>query len=226
MSYTNYTDMEPIIEQNEASVLSYSLLSPLDAAFVHGRPGISMGRYSQQAQEYNSSRCANNWDQACEILSLDTKNQFPNMVSGSNVDLITGSHVRGLTSGEQLVRNTAFKKYRVQVNNCNLLLAPYNPMTPNAQLYSQQSTIDAGMRNPRWSASYGSVPSGTCSSYYSLENIQNLDSDPVLNKLIQMPYIAQDLLIRIYYQMQKTGKLGMLRGSNIGKFYQTLGYSL
>lgn len=224
--YANSSDMEPIQPQTEDSILSYSLLSPLDAAFQHGRPGISFGRYSAEAQEYMSSRCADNWDNVCEVMSLDTYNRYPNMVSGSNEDLITGSRVRYLTSGEQLIRNTAFKKYRVQVNNCNLLGSAYNPMAPNAQLFYQQSTQTAGMRNPRYSFVMGDIEQGTCQSYYSFERQQNLDQDPVLNKLMQFPYIAQDLLIRIYYTMQKNGQLPMLRGTNIGRFYNTLGYQV
>ena len=218
--------MEPIQPQTEDSILSYSLLSPLDSAFVHGRPGISFGRYSVEAQEFMSSRCADNWDGVCETMSLDTHNKYPNMVMGSNEDLITGSRVRYLTSGDQLIRNTAFKKYRVQVNNCNLLGSSYNPMAPNGKLFYQQSTQHAGIQNPRYSFSMGDVEQGTCQSYYSLENQRDLDNDPVLNKLIQFPYIAQDLLIRMYYTMQRNGQLVKLRGTNIGRFYNTLGYQV
>lgn len=222
--YANFSNMAPVQEESEESVLSYSLMSQLDSNFIHGSSGRGFGKYSLEAQEYMSSRCAEKWDGACDIVAMNPERGKPNMVFGQ--DLITGSRNRGLSSGEQMVRNAAFKRFVVSVRNCNLLCSPYNPNTPNSRLVCQQSSQEAGYCNPRWSQSFGDVPYGDCSGTYSLEHIQDLNGDVILNRLIASPYIAQDLLIHIYFNMKQNNTLHRLKGSNIGNFYQALGYQL
>ena len=216
--------LPPTQEQTEDQVLSYITQSHLDSQFLHGTFGRINDKYSKHGQAYLSSRCAKNWDAICEIESRNAKNTYPNMLYG--IDLITKSHNRGITSGEQLVRNTAFKRYKVEVKNCNLLCEPYDPSVPNSRLVCFESKIDAGDMNLRYGAVAGSVPAGSCKGVYSLEHIENVDSEPVLNKLITYPYICPDLLVMIHRDMTKRGTIGKLRGTRIGAFYETLGFKV
>jgi hypothetical protein len=49
---------------------------------------------------------------------------------------------------------------------------------------------------------------------------EEIDNDIVMNKLIQKPSIALDLLINIYNNHKRVGTLDKLDNTNLGKFFK------
>lgn len=47
----------------------------------------------------------------------------------------------------------------------------------------------------------------------------NIDSDPVMNKILEQPHIAIDILQDIHKNMKRTNKLGQLNCTKLGNFF-------
>jgi hypothetical protein len=55
-------------------------------------------------------------------------------------------------------------------------------------------------------------------------NPTGLDADPVMNKLINKPEIAPEILLGIYNTMKVTGRLEQLNGTKLGYFFNHNSY--
>jgi hypothetical protein len=49
---------------------------------------------------------------------------------------------------------------------------------------------------------------------------KEIDNDPVMNKILQKPQIALDILKNIYYTMKRNGTLKQLNETKLGNFYK------
>ena len=51
-----------------------------------------------------------------------------------------------------------------------------------------------------------------------------IDEDIVMNKILEKPIIAMNILVNIYNTMKRYGTLSKLRGTKLGNFYNTNNY--
>jgi hypothetical protein len=60
---------------------------------------------------------------------------------------------------------------------------------------------------------------GACVSVYGVDPV-TINSDPLMNKILDKPIIAIDILKRIYVDMKREGTLNQLSGTRLGDFFQ------
>lgn len=167
--------------------------------FNHGSNTASYGQNSPECQVYMSQRCANKWDDVCEYA---TRHE-PNYEYATRADTM-GQGMRGiidLTPGEILIRNTAMEKYRVSMygdSDCQLKTEQFNPINPTS---------------PFMTYYVGS----SCIPEFAVDP-NNIDNDPVMNKLLDNPKIGMQILLNIKNTMTRRGTIHLLNGTRLGKF--------
>jgi hypothetical protein len=177
--------------------LSYCAVSGLESMFDHGSNSNKVDKNSGQCQKYMSSYCSENWDGVCEYLSKDTTNQYPNVLarcdSAYSGSCGTSDGLKNAYSqGEILIRNTAMKKYMSAMSsNCSLKFEPFNPVDADSPLMST------------WVPNCGY---SKCVAMYEVDPA-TIDTDPVMNKILQKPQIALDILVNIYNTARNNSSL-------------------
>lgn len=209
--------------------LLYCVLDTMDSQFLHGAPGRTFGKYSSNCYQLLTDRCSKNWDQLCEAISRDKTTNYPNSGGPVSGYEYTCQNTPCLPYGEQILRDSAFKKYRAEMKGCNVKCEPFDPTVVNSPLicYDTRSQCTAGPNGTE--VCIGDNPEGgMCVNIYKLtdDQVRGLDQDPVMNKILNKPEIALDLLEKIYKNMKNDNRLSALRGTRLGKFYEYLGHSL
>jgi len=145
-----------------------------------------------------AQRCAKNWDGICEYAASRPANEEYSQVADT---MFAGNNeVIGLTPGEVLLRNTANEKYRVNMLNCELKTEPFypiNPTSPEISYWVGQNCIPQYAVNP-----------------------ETIDNDIVMNKILDRPIIAKQLLTNIKNTMIAMGTFHLLKGTRLGNFYR------
>lgn len=177
--------------------LTYCIGNNASQRFNHGTNADLYGQNSNPCQVFLSQRCAKKWDDVCEYASCHVANneyatRADTMGAGSK-DVI------GLTPGDILLRNTAQEKYRIGMHGCELKTEPFNPVNPSSPCISYYVGRD-------------------CVPEYAVDPA-TIDSDIVMNKILDNPRIAIQLLTNIKNTMRRKGTLGSLVGTRLGKFY-------
>lgn len=227
--YRQLSDFAPNID-NEYSrnPLLYCALNEMDSQFLHGAQGRIFGRYNKHCSEFLAARCANNWDELCEAISHDKETRFPNEAGPLGSVYIDGLKSPCLTYGDQLTRDAAFKRFRSETKNCNVKCEPFDPTVPNSPLICYESKVSCASGPVPEAVCQGASAEayGSCESVFvvSPEQAKMLDMDPLMNKLLDKPDLAMDLLEQIYLNMKKAGTLGLLRQTRLGRFYEFLGH--
>jgi hypothetical protein len=222
--YRQIADFAPNIDNEySADPLFYCSTDMLDSQFLHGAQGRIFGRYNKHCSEFLSTRCAKNWDEACEAISYDRETRYPNTAGPLRSYMGKTANVC-LPYGEQLVRDTAFKKYKIMALDYNLQCEPFDPTVPNSPMicYETRTTCSNGLSG----ACLGGSEGGACEGVYSItpEQAKVLDSDPVMNRILSKPEIALDLLEKIYKTLQKENQLGLIQNTRLANFYKYLGH--
>ena len=179
--------------------LTYCMLDNTESRQLHGGESVTMDRDSRQCQLFMSQYCANKWDAFCEVASARKNRNIPNQGSTFNY------YNNQLTAGEMLVKNTASRKYLVGMVNGKLnweRFDPTNAKSPSISYWTPNSIPEYGV-NPK-----------------------DLDNDPVMNKLLDNPHIAPDILINIYNTMTRNKTIGKLKRTRLGKYYTQNGLKL
>ena len=227
--YRQISDFAPNIDnQYSADPLFYCTTDGLDSQFLHGSQGRIFGRYNKHCSEFLSTRCAKNWDEVCEAISHDRETRYPNM-SGPLPSYTGGKFNVCLPYGEQLVRDAAIKKYKMMTLDCNLQCEPFDPTVPNSPMICFETRTNCNTAgSSSVSACIGGSEGGVCEAIYAItpEQAKNLDNDPLMNRLLNKPEIALDLLENIYKTLQKNNQLGLIQNTRLAKFYQYLGHSV
>ena len=179
--------------------LSYCMTSDLERGFLHGSSSVTLGKDSKSCQDYMGEYCSAEWDNFCELASRDKSKFFPN-----NNTHFTGHQISGMTSGENLIRNTASKKYLKKMLNCQRVSRPFDPTVASSPSISY------------WSGN-------SCVPIYSVDATK-IDSDVVMNKILEKPDIASDILINIFNTMKREGTLNTLKGTRLWEFYTKTPY--
>lgn len=222
--YRQLSDFAPDIQNDySADPLFYCSTDTMDSQFLHGSQGRINGRYSLHCSQFLAARCAENWDQVCEAMSKDSETRYPSLATSLT---LYGKDQCGLTYGEALVRDSAYKKYKVQSVNCNLMCEPFDPTVANSPLvcFEQKTACSGGPTSGDFCS--GDVEGGQCFSMFmiSKEQAKVLDNDPIMNKILAKPKIASELLEKIYNTMSDNGTLYLLRGTKLALYYNYLGH--
>ena len=187
--------------------LSYCLNWTLDQQFLHGGNSYIYGQYSKPCQAYLSDYCAEGWDAFCETASKNVNISFPNQLElkrNLSSGISAGSAI-GMKAGDILVRNTAAKKYLVAMEgNCVQKFQPFDPTVADSPMISY------------WESEFGA--DYACVPYYAVDPA-TIDSDPVMDKILEKPSIAFDILINIYKTMKNKGTLSALKNTKLGKYF-------
>lgn len=230
--YRQISDFAPDIK-NEITTdpLLYCVLDTMDSQFLHGATGRTFGKYNEHCSEYLSTRCALNWDGVCETISRDNETRFPNTGGPLPRYNILGQYIpvpTGLTYGQQIIRDTAFKKYKVQLTDCNVYCEPFDPTVANSPLVCYEARTSCSVGPTNYNVCLGVSEGGMCESVYKIvqEQVSSLDTDPVMNKILDNPKLAPDLIDQIYWTMKGENTLGILQGTRLYKYLQYAGYQL
>lgn len=214
MSYANISSFGQSVGQSaQNDPLTYCALSGLQSGFYHtigGGNSIS-GPNSSQCQLFTAQYCAHNpkgWDGVCEYLSNDKSTIYPNSVStiGTSGASLGSGIGNFLSQGQILIRNTASEKYLKEMSgNCTRQYEPFDPTSASSPLIS------------RW---YAGGNRGTCIPVYDVDE-NTIDNDPVMNKILNQPWIAIEILINIYNTRIRTGTIESLSTTKLGKFFNS-----
>lgn len=171
--------------------LSYCMLDNMDNKFIHG--SNQLGQNSKKCQMFMSDYCSKSWDDNCKIFSENMNRGLPNNIPQYN-------SLYDLSEGEILILNTASKKYLINKNENNIRYEPFDPNVANSPLVSYKICNDTPM--------------------YSV-NPNEIDNDPVMNKILNKPTIALSILVNIYNTMKRNGTLESLLNTKLGQFFSS-----
>lgn len=168
--------------------------------FNHGGQTDAYGQNSPECQVLLAQRCSNAWDGACETASKQNGSLY-----SRNVPVYTdGSSSRGLDTGDLMLRNTAMEKYRISMRTnpngsqeCKIITKQFYPLNPASPYITHYE--------------------GDCLGEYAV-NPTGIDSDPVMNKILDRPNIFLPLLYNIRDTMSRNDTLKFLAGTRLGNF--------
>lgn len=174
--------------------LTYCLGRNVSQPFNHGGYAETYGQNSKPCQAFLSDRCARNWDAVCEYAFSPSTNEEYRVRANP-----IGTGAPQLDSGEILLVNTAQKKYLWRMYNCERVTEPFDPLVVG----SPDITTWRGMY---------------CKPMYAVDPT-TIDSDPVMDRILQKPWIAASMLANIKTTMTRNGNFHLLRGTRLGRFY-------
>jgi hypothetical protein len=189
-------------DDNHINPMTYCISPNTDRQFTYGSHAKNLGEDSRQCQSYLADYCSQRWDVFCEAASQNTK---PTFIQDN------GFNITELTGGELLIRNTASNKYLVTMVNAHKQYEPFDYTVASSPMISFWVQDDFHKKM---------IP------IYEIDpnNIQTLDADPVMNRLLAKPKIGLDILDGIRKTMKKKNTLSQLRGTRLGEFYSTNPY--
>jgi hypothetical protein len=158
--------------------------------FLHNQ---GLNPYSKESQAYMAEKCSIEWDGACELASTNKKKNIVNTLHGKH-----NFHSVDLTAGEILIKNAAKSKYRVNKESCGVKYVQYDPLVAHSPLVAHRSDV--------------------CVPLYKVDP-KTIESDPVMNKILEKPEIALDILKHIHDTMKSDGSISQLSGTRLGKFF-------
>lgn len=208
--------------KNSPSVnpLSYCAVSSLENSFNNTLGYTLNDSSNQQCQRFMSSYCANKWDGICEYLSKDSYRMTPGTIK--TIDGYPGASIgpglgNNLTKGQLLIRNTALEKYMIGMSsNCVKQWEPFDPTTADSPLiYNWVNKGDSCNTQSATPSNYGK-----CIPIYGV-NANTIDSDIVMNKILDEPWIAIDVLVNIYNNAKNMNTLEKLRDTRIYRFFMS-----
>lgn len=205
MSYRSISNFGSCSEQNISNnPLTYCLTTTLDSSFAHGAIANSLtSNTSRNCQVYMAEYCAKNdneWEKngVCDIMSRNKNKHYLDLVHTHSSPVNT-HYIDNLTYGEKLIRNAASRKYISEMNNvCEINKTPFDPTSASTPLVTL------------WS--------DNCVPLYEVDP-KKIDNDPIMNRILQKPIIAIDILVNIYRNAVKKGILYKLKDTKLYKFF-------
>jgi hypothetical protein len=182
----------------------YCVLDGLDSQFMYGSTGFQKGNYL--CSEFMTNRCAVDWDDVCQAVFENPAHKYPRPQCCP----------AGLTDGQAMLRETAFKKYLLATKNCWFACEPFDPTVANSPLvcYDQDTAPTTGPSAATvWSLDGKPMSRGPaldnppCEKLYGFtdKQMRELDSDPIMHNLLKFPNIALDLLTKLAIWVRHAG---------------------
>ena len=180
--------------------LSYIMSGQMDSSLMHGSDRLNSD--SKEAGIYAAEYCAKGFDKFCEVMTSNQEPQyFPDQIHGySN---LTNNIPRQMTKGDLVLLNTAKTKDLMEMIGGSPNQVPFDP------------TVAASPLITVWTGEY-------MQPLYYIPNDVAVDADPVMLRLLNRPNMALDLLMNIYSNMVKIGRIGELAGTKLGTFYDNM----
>lgn len=197
----------------QANPLTYCFVSGLDSGAYHNLGGQNLaGPGNRQCQIFSAAYCAREWNGICEFASRDEAKgpSIVNMVRPCN------GLLSEMTAGEILIRNTAAEKYlRAMSPNCRRDYEPFDPTTAGSPLISTWFPMDNGC-----GSASNCNGSNVCIPVYGVD-AASIDNDPVMNKILNKPGIAMDILVNIYNNAVRSGEIENLRSTKLYNYFMS-----
>lgn len=200
-----YTSIRNFGKEADASnhPLTMCLATTMDRRFQNGSaPGVNSGPRSIKCQHYMAQKCADKWDGFCEYFYKEhgKGGQWPNNqqwpIANPRPYEVEYGLPTNLTMGEQLLRNTAERKYCRMVG-CQKRCEPFDPTNPNSPTITYYDTANC-------------IP--ICDNF----SVSALDNDPVMNRMLDNPRAAAGTLINMCNTAKNKGV--NLNGTRLGQF--------
>ena len=194
-NYINLSSYGKNINNIYANPMLYCLNTETDNSFYVGGATRGLKPGSKKCTLFLSDYCAKNWDSTCETLYNDKSKPFV-------LENIDGSANPKMTSGQKLLYETACKKYLSQLLTGEIKYEMFDVIVPES---------------PK--VSYWQRQNNKIVPEYEIKNPENINSDPVMNHILENPEMYMNILINIYNTMNRKGTLKRLKGTNLGNFY-------
>lgn len=193
MSYVSINDFgSDDVTQNPLIICTGS---GLDSGFNNDLGGGLLRPDGEQCHMFLGRYCSDKWDSVCDVISNDKTPAY--------------DRHRGLAStrGDNLLRETANEKYTVEMSdNCRIKYVPFDPTTAGSPLIAQWK-VDTSNKSCQLTE---------CVRRMEVDP-SVIDNDPLMNKLLDRPWIWSEGFVNIYKNMKRQGKLQTLNGTRIGK---------
>lgn len=168
-----------------------SLQNNINKSFDNGVLAANYNASNPYSQEFMSQTCSENWNDVCELASVDTTPAF------NAISKFSQYYGQTSTVGDVTVRNTAVEKF-CDLNQCSYTLKQLNPVdstSPYVRVYQGQC-----------------VP--VCNVDHNI-----IDDDPVMDKIMKNPMQYRDIILNIFYTKKRQDGID-LRDTNtkIGAF--------
>jgi hypothetical protein len=181
--------------------------------------GVGFQTGNQLASEFMSNRCSAEWDGVCEAVMENPRHWYPRPIGCP----------AGLTDGQAMLRETAFKKYLLSTKNCWFACAPFDPTNADSPLvcYSSDTAPSTGTgKADIWTLDGKPVCGGPaidnppCEKVYGFTDKQmaELDSDRVMNNLLRYPNVALDLLQKLAIWVKSSGNAPKVKNTQFMQF--------
>jgi len=185
--------------------LTYCINDTLDQRFIHGSNATIYGQNSKMCQAFLGEYCSQQWDGYCDIASQNTNNYYPNNTWDSHLNNIP-YNFKGLTSGEAVIRNTAANKYLISMGNCVPKYEPFDYNVANSPMIRY------------WESATGQ---NNCVPVYGVD-LNNIDNDTVMDKILERPHIGLDILINIHNNHKRMyGSTQNIKHTKLGNFFSS-----
>ena len=179
--------------------VTYCMGKTIDISFQHGTD--QYGQHCKPCQIYMSQRCSKNWDNICEMLSYNTSTSYPNSIQKCNgINQVLN---KNMTAGQILLYNTFAQKY----------------LSETIGGYERTEAFDPNVASsPMITYTYGGI------SIYEVKDYKNIDNCIIMNKILDNPYIALDILFNIYKTMKRKNTLGLINGSRLSVLFNNINF--
>jgi hypothetical protein len=200
MSYSNIYNFGKCKSNKQVNTIEYCIDNTLGQRFAGGSHLDTIsGQEGKQCQHFLGDYCSKQWDTYCDIAFLNTNKQiYP-------VYAHTVPVHNDLSIGDIHLINAAERKYLYTMSGAVMKQEPFNahdPTSPNISYWEGH--------NP--------------TPEYAVDAL-TIDDDEVMNKILERPYIAYNLLNNIYHTMYKYGMLYSLHDTKLGKYYNEIHFS-
>ena len=167
-----------------------SLYNTIDKSFNNGVLGANYNASNMYSQEFMAQTCAANWNNVCELSSRDTT---PAVNAISKFSQYYG---QGTTVGDVTVRNSAVERF-CDLNGCNARIRQLDPVDSTSPFLR--------------------VYDGQCIPVCRVDE-NTIDSDPIMNKMLDNPMQYRDIILNIYNTKKREGIDLRNTNTRIGKF--------
>ena len=204
-SYKCISNFGQGVNNSTNNPLTYCLLQTDDPKFLHGGiAGTVSGANNKNCQAFMSDYCAGGWDDICEYASNNQTTAYPNTLSkcGGN-----GYSEGKATAGDNLIRDTASKKYLSKMGGtCSLKYEPFDPTVASSPMVSF------------WEGQCNIQGNNGCVPVYEVD-AKTIDNDIVMNKILARPWIAWNILVNIYNTALRKNTMDSLKGTKLYNFF-------
>jgi hypothetical protein len=204
-NYATISEFGPSINESQSNIFAYCAISGLESGFAHGSVGSSsglVGPSSMQCQIATAQVCATDYNDICRILAQNDQIGLPNTFKNKNEKLNPNP-----TQGDIFLRNVAAEKYLVKMSpNCRRVYQPLDPTVAGSPLISTWKYMGSNCSD--------SCSSVVCIPQYGV-NPSTINNDPVMNEILNRPWIALDILINIYNNAKNNNSLETLSGTKL-----------